>query len=123
MASEVHNPYAVEPRKPLTAKQKLQMFVAAGGRCCICGGKIDGVREAWDEHVNPLWLDGDNTAPNRAPSHEKCARAKTAGEAATRAKVRTTAEKHFGAKRSSNPMPGGRNSKWKKTMSGKVVPR
>jgi hypothetical protein len=94
-----HNPYAVEIRKPLTAKQKLQMFVEAGGICCVCGFKIDGVKEAWDEHINPLWLNGDNSAPNRAPAHEKCARAKTSGEAEVRAKIRNTAEKHFGAKK------------------------
>lgn len=95
----MHDPYRVDPRKPLTPKQKLEMFIAAGGVCCICGGKINGVREAWDEHVNPLWLSGDNSAPNRAPAHEKCARMKTAGEATTRAKIRQTAERHFGAKK------------------------
>ena len=119
----VHDPYAVEPRKPLTAKQKLQMFIKAKGRCCICGGQINGVHEAWDEHVNPLWLAGDNSAPNRAPAHAKCARAKTSVEAKERADIRRKAEKHFGAHRSSNPMPCGRKSKWKKKMDGSVVPR
>lgn len=121
--SDPHNPYAVEPRKPLTDKQRLQMFVDAKGLCCLCGGRINGVHEMWDEHVNPLWLNGDNSAPNRAPAHAKCAREKTAKEAAVRAKIRRTAEKHQGAKRSSRPMPCGRNSPLKKTMSGKVVPR
>ena len=119
----VHDPYAVEPRKPLTAKQKLQMFVKSKGVCCICGGQINGVKETWDEHVNPLWLAGDNSAPNRAPAHAKCARAKTAAEATERASIRRKAEKHFGAHRSANPMPCGRKSKWKKKMDGSVVPR
>lgn len=118
-----HNPYAVEPRKHLTAKQKLQMFVEAGGICCVCGCKIDGVKEAWDEHVNPLWLNGDNSAPNRAPAHAKCARSKTSEEAEVRAKIRNTAEKHFGAKTSSQPMPCGRKSRFKKKMNGQVVER
>lgn len=123
MSKDPHNPYAVEPRKPLTPKQKLQMFLDAKGVCCICGGKINSVKEAWDEHEAPLWLNGDNSAPNRAPAHAKCARDKTSKEAAVRAKVRRTAEKHQGAKKSSKPMPCGRNSKFKKTFGGKVVPR
>lgn len=123
MSDELHDPYAVEPRKRLTPKQMLQMFLDAKGICCLCGQKINSVKEAWDEHVNPLWLNGDNAAPNRAPAHEKCASAKTAREAALRAKIRRTAEKHQGAKKSSKPMPCGRNSPYKKTMRGKVVPR
>lgn len=119
----IHDPYAVEPRKPLTSKQKLQMFIRAKGVCCICGGKINGVSEAWDEHVNPLWLAGDNSAPNRAPAHERCARVKTAKEATDRASIRKKAERHFGAHTSKNPMPCGRKSKWKKKMNGEVVPR
>lgn len=115
-----HNPYAVEPREPLTPKQKLQMFIKADGICCICGCKINGVKEAWDEHVNPLWLNGDNSAPNRAPAHEKCARAKTSGEAEVRSKLRNTAEKHFGAKKKAKgrPMPGTKASGMKHRMDG-----
>ena len=110
----MHDPYRVEPRKRLTAKQRLQMFLDAKGVCCVCGGKIDGVREAWDEHVNPLWLSGDNSAPNRAPAHEKCARMKTSGEAGARSKIRAIAEKHFGARtKSALSKPKGHRYDWK----------
>ena len=117
-----HDIYAVHPRKPLSAKQKMQMFLAHAGTCCVCGEKIDGVRESWDEHVSPLWLDGDNSAENRAPAHERCARQKTAKEAGERAKGRSVAEKHFGA-RVKSKMPGSRGSKWKKKLSGETVRR
>lgn len=119
-----HDPYAVEPRKPLSEKQKLRMFIDAGGICCVCGGKINGVLDAWDEHVNPLWLNGDNSAPNRAPAHEKCARTKSAAESTVRAKVRSVAEKHFGAKpKKSRPMVGSKSSGWKKKIDGRVERR
>ena len=118
-----HNPYAVTSRKPLTAKQRLQLFIAEGGTCCICGGQIDGVREAWDEHIDPLWLTGDNARANRGVAHERCARVKTSGEATTRAKVRSVAERHFGAKRPARPMPGSRRSAWKKKVNGEVIRR
>jgi hypothetical protein len=68
-------------------------------------------------------LNGDNSAPNRAPAHEKCARAKTSVEAKQRASIRKKAERHFGAHTSKNPMPFGRKSKWKKKMNGEIVPR
>ena len=119
-----HDPYHVGPRKPLSPKQKLKMFLEQGGVCCVCGGKINGVREAWDEHVNPLWLNGDNSKPNRSPAHIKCARQKTAAEAGDRSEIRRTAEKHFGARKSkSRPMAGTRASGWKKKMDGSVERR
>lgn len=109
-----HDPYKVEPRKRLTDKQRLELFIRHNGICCVCGHKIDGVREMWDEHVNPLWLNGDNTAENRAPAHAKCARGKTAEEATTRAKVRSVAEKHFGATRKTGfSKPKGMRYDWK----------
>lgn len=122
--SEPHNPYAVHERKPLTDKQRLKLFIEENGICCVCGFKIDGVKEAWDEHIKPLWRDGTNERKNRGVAHRKCARQKTDGEASDRAKVRSVAEKHFGAHRAEfKPMPCGRASPWKKKMNGKVVRR
>lgn len=119
-----HDPYAVTPRKRLTNKQRMELFLRHKGICCLCGLKIDGVREMWDEHINPLWLNGDNSAENRGPAHVKCARAKTAEEATERADGRAVAEQHFGAKRAkTKPMPCGRRSKFKKKMNGEVVER
>ena len=114
-----HDPYAVEPRKPLTEKQKLQMFIEHHGICCVCGHKINGVNEAWDEHWDPLWLQGDNRWQNRRPAHEKCAREKSGKEAKTRAKIRSVAQKHFGSKKPRpRPIPGSKASGWKHKMSG-----
>jgi 5-methylcytosine-specific restriction protein A len=118
-----YDPYRVEPRKPLTPKQRAQLFIEHKGICCICHNRIDGVREMWDEHINPLWLGGDNSASNRAPAHADCARQKTAREAKGRAKGRRIAEKHMGAHKAKRPMPGSRASKWKKKMDGTTVLR
>lgn len=117
-----HDPYHVTPRKPLTPAQKLKMYLAHNGICCLCGNKIDGVKEAWDEHIDPLWLNGTNDMGNRKPAHAKCARLKTAAEAKDRAKDRSVSAKHFGAKKPST-MAGSRQSKWKKKMNGEVVRR
>mgnify|MGYP003386814677 CR=1 FL=1 len=119
-----HDPYHVTPRKPLTAKQKLKMFIEHEGKCCICGLKIDGVKQAWDEHVDPLWRDGTNEMQNRRPAHIACARGKTADEATERNKGQRIAEKHFGAKeRKGRPMPGTKASGWKRKINGETVKR
>ena len=120
----IHDPYRVEPRKPLTPTQKLKMFLRHNGICCICGGKINGVREAWDEHQNPLWLSGDNSAENRAPAHERCARQKTKKEATERAKSRRIAERHFGARKPKSQTEYTRlKHRFKRKLDGTVVPR
>lgn len=117
-----HDPFYVTPRKRLTPTQKLKMFLANGGICCICRTKIDNVKQAWDEHFDPLWLNGTNDASNRRPAHKKCARLKSAAEAKDRAKDRNVAAKHFGARKRST-MPGSRDSMWKKKLDGTVVRR
>jgi 5-methylcytosine-specific restriction protein A len=115
--TDLPNPYSVNPRKRLTDKQRLEMFLAHGGKCCLCGNQIDGVRERWiDEHELALWVGGGNEMENRGPAHETCAKSKTSKEATQRAKGRRFAEFHLGAKRSLTPMPGGKNSKWKRTF-------
>jgi 5-methylcytosine-specific restriction protein A len=110
------SPYSVTKRKPLTTKQRAQLFLSHEGICCLCHTKI--VNEPWiDEHLLPLAMDGSNDMENRGPAHVRCARIKTAKDATDRAKVRRVAEKHIGAKRSSRPLPGGKNSPWKKTFA------
>lgn len=121
--ADLPNPYSVTPRKPLTDKQRLMMFIDAKGICCICGHRIDGVREMWDEHEVPLWAGGSNEKWNRAPAHRACAIGKTAKEAKARARGRSFAEFHHGAKRSKSPMPCGRRSPWKRKFDGSVVRR
>lgn len=117
------DPYSVTPRKPLTDKQRLQMFLDAKGICEICGHRIDGVHEMWDEHMVPLWAGGSNEKWNRKPVHVKCAKAKTTKEATERAKGRRFAEFHFGARRPKQIMPGSRRHHLKKKLDGSVVRR
>jgi 5-methylcytosine-specific restriction endonuclease McrA len=119
------DPFAVTPRKRFSVKERLALFQKAGGKCCLCGGKIDAAREKWIvEHVRPLWCDGDNSADNVAPAHAKCAAEKTTKEARERGKVRRSALRHMGVKtRKGKPMPGGRDSQWKRLMNGTVVKR
>lgn len=121
--ADLPSPYSVTPRKPLTDRQRLELFLSENGRCCICGLPIRAASEAWDEHILPLADNGSNEIGNRGVAHEKCARSKSAKEAKERAHLRRAAERHFGAKRPKKIMPGSRRSPWKKKADGSWVRR
>lgn len=108
----------------MSATRRAKIFAAHDGVCHICEQKIDGVKEPWDvEHVIPLAISADDTDDNLRPAHRKCHKAKTKQDAADIAKCKRVARKHIGARISKNPIPGGRNSKWKKSLDGSVKRR
>jgi 5-methylcytosine-specific restriction endonuclease McrA len=90
--------FETTPRKPLTTKQRVELFKEHKGLCCICKGRIN-VGEKWiDEHINPLGLTGTNEMSNRGPAHVACAKGKTKGDLSNIAKAKRVEAKHFGAK-------------------------
>jgi 5-methylcytosine-specific restriction protein A len=114
-------------RKKLTPRIRLKVWEDHKGVCALCNGKIDGVRERWIvEHLRALELGGEDTEANMAPVHEVCAMIKTSGSTgdhARAAKAKRAKAKHLGIKKSKNPLPGSKGSKWKRKMDGSVVPR
>lgn len=114
-------------RKPMTPRLRLKVWEAHKGICAICGGKIDGVRERWVlEHLRALALGGADDESNMAPVHEGCALTKTfgiSGDIAKAAKAKRVKIKHLGIKKSKNPLPGGKGSKWRRKINGSVEPR
>jgi 5-methylcytosine-specific restriction endonuclease McrA len=115
-----------EARDRLTRKQVAELFLRQDGKCPECSQKLHmkGNKPVCvDEHVNPLWRGGSNDLANRELWCVPCTKPKTAEEAGQRAKSLAVRDKHIGAVRRKSYFPGGRNSKWKKKMSGEVVPR
>ena len=111
-------------RRSWTPRRRLALFEAHNGLCHICRETIDGTRERWDvEHIIPIALGGDDDENNAAPAHEQCHKIKTATDKAQVAKANRVRAKHHGASQSKSPLPGGKNSRWKKTLSGQVLPR
>lgn len=114
-------------RKTLTPRMRLKVWENHKGICALCNGKIDGIRERWIvEHMRALELGGADDESNMAPVHEVCAMLKTSGpegDHARAAKAKRVKSKHLGIKKSKNPLPGSKGSKWKKKIDGSVVER
>jgi hypothetical protein len=115
------------PRKPLTPTQRLKLFEAWHGCCCICERKIQAGEKWIDEHIRPLGLGGTNYLDNRGPAHVTCADAKTHGkdgDLSKIAKAKRMKMKHVGIKDPNRKqLPGGRDSRFKVKMNGLVVDR
>ncbi len=91
--------------------------------CNICGFPIDGVKQAWDESHDPQkpkWLNGAVTGI----AHRRCNRLHNNQVDTPRfAKSRRQRWMNIGAKRSQYPLPGGRDDRIKKKITGEVVER
>lgn len=110
-------------RAHISRTRRLALFREQHGRCHLCGGFIQAT-QAWElEHVIPLAMGGADDETNWALAHTKCHRTKTVRDLLELGRARRREAKHFGAKRSRNPLPGGRNDKLKKRIDGTVVRR
>ena len=99
-------------RKPLTPRQRLQLFERHKGVCALCGLKITPGAKWIDEHMRALGLGGGNEDANRAPVHKACADAKTygpEGDLAKAAKAKRQKMRHLGISTSSKPLQSGQS--------------
>lgn len=102
---------------------RLRVLDAHGGICALSGRKIQAGDE-WDlDHITALINGGENRESNLQPVLRSAHRKKTSADVKLKAKVDRVRKKHLGLHKSKNPMPGGRDSKIKKKMTGEVVPR
>jgi hypothetical protein len=112
-------------RKPLTPTQRLKLFEAWHGCCCICERKIQAGEKWIDEHIRPLGLGGTNYLDNRGPAHVVCADAKTHGEdgdLARIAKAKRQKMRHVGIRPPSR-FPTSKTSRFKQKINGDLVDR
>lgn len=111
-------------RRSWTAKRRLALFEAHKGVCHLCGGRIDGTREAWDvEHIIPIAIGGDDDESNCAPAHKSCHKVKTRADAGVTAKCNRIRAKHNGAAKPKATIAGSRGTKFKRKINGEVVAR
>jgi len=108
----------------ITSKVRADIFLRHNGVCHLCSLKVHPGEE-WDvSHEIPLEAGGKDDETNWLVAHRKCHRHHTAKvDAPLIAKVKRIHQRHIGAKKSKNPLPGSRNSLWKRKMDGTVVRR
>jgi len=100
-------------RRSISPMRRLAIFERAGGRCHICGQKIQ-VGERWDvEHPIPIALGGADDDTNMAPAHSQCHAPKTADDVASISRAKRRKAKHVGIKKvSSFHRPAGFRFDW-----------
>lgn len=109
--------------EPIPPRVKLRVFERHNGICHLSGRKIMA-GEAWDcDHITALINGGTHSEDNLAPALRKFHKIKTAEDVAEKSLVATKRKKHLGLKKSRNPIPGGRGTKWKRKMDGTVEKR
>jgi 5-methylcytosine-specific restriction protein A len=95
----MNEPVTIEPRKPLTRKQRVEAHDLHGGICCVCGLPIPRGEPFIDEHIIPLGIGGSNEQSNRGMAHLPCAKAKTRKDQNMIAKAARVRAKHLGIRK------------------------
>lgn len=112
-------------RKRISAKMRVEIFERHAGICHICSMKVVAGQSWHVSHEIPLECGGADDETNWKVAHEGCHRHHTAKiDIPAIARIKRIRQKHLGAALPSrNPLPGGKSSKWKRTIDGRVVPR
>lgn len=110
-------------RVRLSVRKRAELFRDLNGICHICEGRIS-VGEAWEvEHPIALELGGADDASNWKLAHVKCHKRKTAEDAGKIAKGNRVRARHMGFRQPTHSWGYGRRDRFKKKISGEVVPR
>lgn len=103
-------------RTPLNQRQKEVLWERQNGLCAVCRTPLAPGRFE-DDHTLALIDGGTNELANRRLVHAPCHREKSIREHKANSKVKRL---KYGRTRKGPPMPGSRNSKFKKHMDGSV---
>lgn len=123
----------IMPRTEFTRKTRRDALRRADGACEASGPRYslaEGTRcnaplsyGVEFDHDVPNELGGDNSLENCRAICIRCHKAKTRLDIGSIRKADRARDKATGAKQSRNPVPGSRNTKWRKRMDGSVERR
>lgn len=108
--------------EPFPPRVKVRILERFKRRCANCGNLIVAGRWICD-HIIALINGGQNRESNGQPLCDICNPHKNAADVAEKSAIAETIKSHYGLKKPKHPMPGSRQSKWKKKVSGEVVLR
>jgi 5-methylcytosine-specific restriction protein A len=109
-------------RREFPAKVRLAAYERAGGHCEVCTAKLYPGKYRYDHRI-PDALGGEPTLQNCVVQCVACDAPKTAADLTTIAKSKRIRAKHAGIKTTTRPLPGSRQSPWKRHMDGTVSRR
>lgn len=111
-------------RREFPARVRIAAYERCKGLCEECTARLVTGAFHYD-HILPDALGGEPTLENVAVLCRACHGSKTAGQDVPRiAKADREKVRHIGAKPPSRtPLPGGRGSKFKRTIDGRTVLR
>ena len=110
-------------RVEFPGKIRVAAWERSSGHCENCTRRLSP-GDVYYEHLVPCELGGTATLENCGVYCRSCWTEKTRTyDHPTIAKVKRIEMRHLGAKRSRTPLPCGRDSPYKKTIGGKVIPR
>ncbi len=110
-------------RREFPKSVKLAAWQRCNGNCEVCHARLFPGKFRFD-HNKPDTFGGEPTLENCVVRCWNCDKDKTyKRDIPMVAKSNRVRAKHLGLKKTRNPLPGSRGSKWKRKMNGTVVPR
>jgi 5-methylcytosine-specific restriction endonuclease McrA len=124
MSRSINGWVAKHDDEGIPPRVQLRVFQNFGGNCAKCTRKLEPGKWACD-HVVALINGGPHAESNLQPlCVSPCHSAKTREDVAIKSVVYRKAASHAGIRlRKSRPLPGSRNSRFKKRIDGTVVIR
>ena len=111
-------------RRRFPETKLMQVLLDHDGKCAECGAKISMSNPAEWDHVIPLKLGGEDTLDNLQPLCRPCHKAKSATDVGHIAKAGRMQRRAAGIGRTvKHPLPGSKDSGWKRKISGEWVRR
>jgi 5-methylcytosine-specific restriction protein A len=112
------------PDSPAPPRVRLRVFDRDKGICqCGCTRKIRPGDKWETDHIVAIINGGENRETNLQTLLEQCHDIKTGRDVATKSDTYHKRARHLGLKRTRSPLPGGKNSPWKRKIGGGVVRR
>lgn len=99
---------------------KMRIVEKQDRKCALTGHAFRPGDKIEFDHITPLWLGGKNREKNLQAVIDTAHAGKTKVEATVRGKIKATAAKHLGIKKSKSPLS---NPRFKRLMDGRVVDR